>query len=146
MIDQMKGRKHCGNKYMWKKRWVGMGLFGILFVAFIFKFLWNALIPELFGGPIITYWQAFGLLVLSKILFGGIGGGCHHHRCGKHGRWREHFQDRIKQKMEKMSPEDRKKFKEGFMGKGWDVNVWEVDEEEEKGEEDKKDGGDKKEE
>ena len=37
----------------------------------------------------------------------------------------------MKRKMEKMSPEERKRFKDGFVGKWWEVNVWEVDEEEE---------------
>ncbi|MBX3047107.1 MAG: hypothetical protein KJZ53_07435 [Anaerolineales bacterium] len=36
--------------------------------------LWNWLLPELFGWPQVSFWQALGLLVLSRILFGGIGG------------------------------------------------------------------------
>jgi hypothetical protein len=31
--------------------------------------LWNALIPVLFGGPTLTYWQTFGLWVLCGALF-----------------------------------------------------------------------------
>lgn len=31
--------------------------------------LWNALIPDIFGLPVITYWQAVGLALLSSILF-----------------------------------------------------------------------------
>ena len=34
--------------------------------------LWNSLIPELFGGPAITFWQALGLLVLMRVLFMGL--------------------------------------------------------------------------
>ena len=55
--------------------------FGVLGVAAVFGFtlvvmlLWNALVPELFNGPELGYWQTLGLLVLSKILFSGIGGG-----------------------------------------------------------------------
>ena len=37
--------------------------------------LWNWLVPELFNGPELTYWQTLGLFILSKILFSGIGGG-----------------------------------------------------------------------
>lgn len=33
--------------------------------------LWNALVPPLFGGPEIGYWQAAGLSVLASILSGG---------------------------------------------------------------------------
>lgn len=34
--------------------------------------LWNSLIPLLFQGPVLTFWQTIGLLILSKILFGGF--------------------------------------------------------------------------
>ena len=34
--------------------------------------LWNVLLPALFGLPVISYWQALGLLVLSRALFGGF--------------------------------------------------------------------------
>lgn len=56
-------------------------LFGILGIAaiagfgFVVMWLWNWLIPELFAGPTLTYWQTVGLLILSKILFSGIGHG-----------------------------------------------------------------------
>jgi hypothetical protein len=37
--------------------------------------LWNGLLPVLFHLPLITFWQALGLLLLAKILFGGFRGG-----------------------------------------------------------------------
>ena len=37
--------------------------------------LWNAIMPDIFGLITITYWQAVGLLILFKILFGGFGSG-----------------------------------------------------------------------
>jgi hypothetical protein len=37
--------------------------------------LWNWLMPLIFGLPTLTYWQAVGLFILSKILLGGFGGG-----------------------------------------------------------------------
>ena len=55
-------------------------LFVILGVGLLFLFgcvvmlLWNWLIPEIFGLKTLTYWQAWGLLALSCILFGRIGG------------------------------------------------------------------------
>ena len=45
--------------------------------------LWNWLMPTLFGLPPISVWQALGLLVLSRILFGGLLG-----RAGRRMRWR----------------------------------------------------------
>lgn len=65
--------------------------------------LWNALMPVIFGLPVITYLQALGLLILSKILFGGFG-----HRGGR-GRWKKHcgpFGDKWKN----MTPEEREEF------------------------------------
>ncbi|GHU42664.1 hypothetical protein FACS1894190_12270 [Spirochaetia bacterium] len=40
--------------------------------------LWNVLLPEMFGLPVITWLQATGLLVLCRVLFGGITGGFRH--------------------------------------------------------------------
>jgi len=39
----------------------------------IVKSLWNWLLPALFGFPAVTFWQALGLLLLCRILFGGFG-------------------------------------------------------------------------
>ncbi len=36
--------------------------------------LWNGVLTDVVGVKTITYWQALGLLVLSKILFGGFPG------------------------------------------------------------------------
>lgn len=48
---------------------------GIAFlVGYIIMRLWNWLMPELFGLPMVGYWQAVGILILAKIIF-GFGGG-----------------------------------------------------------------------
>lgn len=41
-------------------------------MGFIVMLLWNAILPSLLGVKLISYWQAVGLLVLCKILFGGF--------------------------------------------------------------------------
>ncbi len=64
--------------------------------------LWNWLMPTLFGLPSISFWQALGLLILTKILFGGFRGN-HFHR-----RWR------MKQRWKQMTPEEREKFRKGW--------------------------------
>ena len=49
----------------------------LLFIALggeIVHQLWNWLLPPLFGWRQITFWQALGILALSRILFGGFGG------------------------------------------------------------------------
>jgi hypothetical protein len=47
--------------------------------------LWNWLMPTIFGLPVISFWQAVGLLGLSWILFGGLRGfGFHQVRMRRH--------------------------------------------------------------
>ncbi len=50
-------------------------VFFIALFGFVFQYLWNWLMPEIFGLTTITYWQAIGLMIFSKILFGGFNGG-----------------------------------------------------------------------
>ncbi len=64
-----------------------LGLIGVTVLAIIFgifvKFLWNALLPEIFGLPEIGYWQAVGMVVLAHIFFGAHNGPPHYERAGK---------------------------------------------------------------
>jgi hypothetical protein len=76
--------------------------------TFVVMKLWNWLTPPLFGWHEITYWQALGILVLSKILFGGFRG-----RPGWGGHWRQ----RMLERWEQMTPEEREKFREGMRGR-----------------------------
>lgn len=59
--------------------WVVLGALGIIgliiLCGFVTMWLWNALMPDIFGLIEIDYWQAVGLLILFKILFTGFGGG-----------------------------------------------------------------------
>ncbi len=84
-----------------------IALFGTLAVAavsFLVMSLWNVLMPGIFALRAITFWQALGLLVLSKLLFGGF-------RPGPGGpRWRR----RMIERWEQMTPEEREKFKQGM--------------------------------
>lgn len=43
--------------------------FVILLLTLPLYFLWNWLVPAIFGGPVITFWQALGLNFLTSILF-----------------------------------------------------------------------------
>jgi hypothetical protein len=64
--------------------------------------LWNAILPAVLGVKTITFLQALGILILSKILFGGFKGrgGCHNRRPI----W-------MQEKWANMTPEEREKFK-----------------------------------
>jgi hypothetical protein len=72
-------------------------------VSFLLMSLWNILMPGIFAVRSINFWQALGLLVLSKILFGGFrpGGGPRGRR-------------RMMERWEQMTPEERDKFKQGM--------------------------------
>ncbi len=50
-----------------------LGLGFITLAVFVTMSLWNALIPMLFHGPVLTFWQTAGLFILSKILLTGVG-------------------------------------------------------------------------
>ncbi len=86
-------------------------LFAVLFVTvfgFVVRALWNWLMPGLFGWHLINFWQAVGILVLSKILFGGFRGSP-----GRHLYWRR----RMIERWEQMTPEERDKFRQGMRGR-----------------------------
>jgi hypothetical protein len=48
-----------------------LAIFGFsLLFAFPLKWLWNWLMPDIFGLIKVTVWQAWGILILSSLLFG----------------------------------------------------------------------------
>jgi uncharacterized membrane protein len=54
-----------------------IAILAVIFITlfgYVLMYLWNWLMPLIFGLPLITFWQALGLCLLSKILFGGFGG------------------------------------------------------------------------
>jgi len=77
----------------------------VLLFGFIVMNLWNAILPAVLHVSAISFWQAVGLLVLSKILFGGFRG---RWGGGPGGRWKERMQDKWKN----MTPEERDQFKQ----------------------------------
>jgi hypothetical protein len=98
-----------------KRKWIffvappGVVLFVFLFGELVMH-LWNWLLPGLFGLHTIGFWQALGLLLLSRILFGGFGG--HGHGPGPSKKRRE-----MKERWEKMTPEEREKFQQSMRGR-----------------------------
>jgi len=72
--------------------------------------LWNWLAPMLFGLRLITFWQALGLLALCRILFGGFG-------LGGGGSHRSRSRRRMRERWERMTPEERERFRQGVRGR-----------------------------
>ena len=90
-----------------------LAMLGMLaFVALggeIVRLLWNWLVPALFGLRTITFWEGLGLLVLCRILFGG------HGMFGRgHSNMRSRIRERMAEKWERMTPEEREKARERY--------------------------------
>jgi len=83
---------------------------GLLAVPAVFgaavMLLWNWLMPSLFNLTMIDFWQALGIVILCRILFGSFGG-LHHHRAHRgHGLGMRN----IREKWQNMTPEQREAF------------------------------------
>jgi hypothetical protein len=81
-------------------------ILAVLALSSLVMWLWNAILPSLLGISVIKYWQAVGLLILCRILFGNIGPGPGYRRpsFGRSPYWRE--------KWATMSEEERTRFRE----------------------------------
>jgi hypothetical protein len=91
-------------------RWVVKGIaftclmiIGLAVLSGAVMLLWNEVVTGLFGAPPLRYLQAAGLLVLSRILFGGLRG---HFGLGRRRGWRERW--------EKLTPEERERLREKY--------------------------------
>jgi len=98
-----------------KKKWIfvlasiGIVLFIVVGGELVMR-LWNWLLPDLFGWPQIGFWQALGLLVLCRILFGGHGMGGHTSPSKS--------RRKAKEKWDEMTPEERERFRQ------WSHSRW----------------------
>jgi len=90
-----------------KKLWIALiappaiVLFTWLFGELVMH-LWNWLLPPIFGLHMITFWQALGLLLLSRILFGSWSSGGNRGRRGRREKW------------DRMTPEEREKLRQSW--------------------------------
>jgi Ca2+/H+ antiporter, TMEM165/GDT1 family len=89
----------------WAVMTIMIPLFAIIFVAGFGSAVWqvwNHVMPQVFGLPAISFWQAVGLLALSWLLFGGFRGPFGAGRRGMRRRW------------EGMTPEQRDQFRQAM--------------------------------
>jgi len=96
-----------------------LAILGMMLFAFIggqiVLFLWNWLLPPLFGWRELTFWQALGMLMLCRILFGGFGlNGSG--RSNSRRRVSERVSQRMAERWEQMTPEERERFQQGMRG------------------------------
>jgi hypothetical protein len=96
-----------GNKFVRVLKFLAIGVAAFTVFGFVVSHLWNYLMPGLFGLHAITFWQAVGLMLLGRLLFGGF-------RPGRGGfGWRGEMMRR----WEQMTPEEREKFRGGMRGR-----------------------------
>jgi hypothetical protein len=112
------------NPKLIKLIWIApLAILGMILFTFIggqiVLLLWNWLLPPLFGVSQISFWQALGILVLCRILFGGFGmngsGGSHRrHRASDRiaDRVAERVAARLDERYENMTPEERERFRQ----------------------------------
>lgn len=81
-------------------------------VSYIVMQLWNNLLPEIINVHTINFWQAMGIFILCKILFGFGRGG------GGGGPWGRHD---LRERLKGMTPEDKEHFRAQMKHKmcGW---------------------------
>lgn len=92
-------------------KFIVLGALFITALGFGIRELWNCLIPDLFHGPVITFWQGLGLCLLGKLLFGWHGGpGAFKNR-------KRAWDAKLKERYANMSPEEREKMRENL--KDW---------------------------
>lgn len=96
-----------------------IGIAAIALFSFIVMGLWNAILVPVVHVSAVTFWQAAGILLLSKILFSGFRGG------GRFGGRRHEWRQEMKEKWQNMTPEEREKMKQEWRqrcnrwGGGW---------------------------
>jgi hypothetical protein len=73
-----------------------------LLLSIAVMFLWNAILPQVTQLNKINYWQALGLMILCRVLFGRF-------NFGDKGRKSKHL---LKEKLMGMNENDRTAFKE----------------------------------
>lgn len=98
-----------GDHRMAKPLLIGAAL--IIVLGLLVMSLWNALLPAILGVKSIGFWQALGLLALSRILFGGLG-----FRPGMFGMGQA--RRRMHERWMKMGPEQRDEFVQRFGHRG----------------------------
>ena len=96
-------------------------IIGVLVFGGVVMLLWNNVLAPVVHISTITFWQALGILVLSKILFGGFRGG----RGPRQYYWRERMRQKMKQRWDSMTPEEKEKFKNHLQNRCGDWGNWE---------------------
>lgn len=106
-----------------RKGFAGILIFIAVFAAgsAVVMLLWNWLIPAIIGWEVIGFWQAAGILLLCRILFGGFSGrgnkfaggmhGMHHmHHHGPQGYFTPQERAEMRDRVKNMDPDERREY------------------------------------
>ncbi len=96
-----------GYRFVRGLKFLLFALIAVTVLSAVVMGLWNWLMPTLFGARMITFWQALGVLVFSRILFGRFG--------GPGGRM--HWRRRMTERWSEMTAEERERFLAGMKGR-----------------------------
>src|SRR6185437_4485784 len=105
VLESNEGIQMKNYRFLKALKIIGFVILACLIFGFVIMHLWNWLMPVIFGLHAITFWQALGLFIFSKILFGGFRGGFG---------GRRHWKHQMQERWEQMSPEEREKFRAGM--------------------------------
>ena len=97
------------NQTQWRKRrffFFPILLIGLFAASAVVMLLWNFILPAISTFKTITYWQAMGLFILSRILFGGFRFGRHHRHV-----YRQLNRSAFNQKFMEMTDDEKQQFK-----------------------------------
>lgn len=99
-----------------RKHWIWYALKAAFFISlgfFLFGWiimkLWNAIIPSLFSGPMITFSQGLGIFVLSRLLLWGVSP-LWKGKSSRRGYWRR----KMEKHLSSMTPEEKEKFRQAY--------------------------------
>jgi len=100
-------RRHfCKARYYFM---IPLMVLGLFVISGVVTLLWNWIIPSISTLTALTYWQAMGLFVLCRILFGGFRFGFRKHQHAVHNHLSNHapFRNRFME----MTEDERQHFK-----------------------------------
>lgn len=104
-------------------RFLAFALVAIGLAGLVVMWLWNALLPDILGVRTVSFWQALGLLLLSRILFGGFGprgygppgygrrGNNRRSEWQNRGRFRARWKQKMQERWQQLTPEQREQMK-----------------------------------
>ena len=104
-------------KKFWIKKIIGfivMAIICLAILAYVVMLLWNGVLVKVVPVSMVSYSQALGILLLSKILFGGFKGGWG-------SRYKDHWKQKMEHKWQQLSPEEREKIKEEWRNR---CRIW----------------------